>query len=99
MTELKVEASYANNFKLLVFESIILRAGGFPGGSVVKNLPPQQGTQVQSLGGEDPPGKEMATHFSILAWKVPWTEEPGGLQSWGCKESDTTERISTYTYY
>ena len=89
MTDLKVEASYANNFKLLV-ESIILRAGGFPGGSVVKNLPAQQGTWVRSLGGEDPLEKEMATHSNILAWKVPWTEEPGGLQSMGFQESDTT---------
>ena len=40
-----------------------------------------QGTQVQSLGQEDPLEKEMATHSSILAWRIPWTEEPGGLQS------------------
>ena len=56
---------------------------GFPGGSVVKNLPIMQETQVQSLGQEDPLEKEMATHSSILAWKIPWTEEPGGLQSMG----------------
>ena len=42
-----------------------------------------QETQVQSLGGEDPLEKEMATHSSILVWKIPWTEEPGGLQSVG----------------
>ena len=48
---------------------------------IVKNLPARQGTQVQSLGREDPLKKEMATHSSILAWKFPWTEEPGGLQS------------------
>ena len=48
--------------------------------------------RVQSLGQEDPLKEEMATHFSILAWKIPWTEEPGGLQSMGCKESDTTEQ-------
>ena len=42
-----------------------------------------QETQVQSLSGEDPLEKEMATHFSILAWEIPWTEEPGGLQSMG----------------
>ena len=45
----------------------------------VKNLPAMQETQVRSLGGEDPLEKEMATHFSILAWRIPWTEEPGGL--------------------
>ena len=38
----------------------------------------------------------MATHFSILAWRIPWTEEPGGPQSWDCKELDTTEQLSTY---
>ena len=42
-----------------------------------------QETQVRSLGGEDPLEKEMATHSSILAWKIPWTEDPGGLQSMG----------------
>ena len=49
------------------------------GGLVVKNLPVVQETQVRSLGGEDPPEKGMSTHFSILAWEIPWTEEPGGL--------------------
>ena len=48
---------------------------------MVKNLPAMQETQVQSLGQEDPPEKEMATHSSFLAWEIPWTEEPGGLQS------------------
>ena len=47
----------------------------------VQNLPAMQETQVQSLGLEDPLEKGMATHFSILAWIMPWTEEPGGLQS------------------
>ena len=46
---------------------------------------------VQSLGWEDPLEKEMATHFSILAWKTPWTEEPGGLQSMGSQKLDTAE--------
>ena len=49
----------------------------------VKNLPAMQETWVQSLGWEDPLEKEMATHSRILAWKIPWTEEPGGLQSMG----------------
>ena len=48
---------------------------------MVKNLPAMQETQVQSLGWEDPLEKEMATHSSILAWRIPWTEKPGGLQS------------------
>ena len=50
---------------------------------LVKNLPPLQETQVQSLGREDPLEKEMATRPSILAWRIPWTEEPGELQSTG----------------
>ena len=48
---------------------------------MVKNLPAMQETTVQSLGWKDPLGKEMVTHSSILAWRIPWTEEPGGLQS------------------
>ena len=58
---------------------------GFPGGSVVKNLSAMQETQIQSLAQEDPMKKEMATHSSILAWKIPWTEEPGGLQAMGSR--------------
>ena len=54
---------------------------GFPHGSVVENLPVIQETLVQSLGLEDLLVKEMAMHSSILAWKIPWTEKPGGLQS------------------
>ena len=70
----------------------------------LKCLPAMWETWVQSLGWEDPLGKEMATHSSILAWRIPWTEDPGGLEShgWrslvgyrvrGCKESETTERL------
>ena len=57
---------------------------GFPGGSVVKNLLAMQETQerqVRSLGPADPLEEDMATHSSVLAWKILWTEEPGGLQS------------------
>ena len=57
----------------------IKNIGGFPGGSVVKNLPAKQKMQVQSLGQEDPLEKEMATHSGILTWEIPWTEVPGGL--------------------
>ena len=56
---------------------------GFPGGSGVKNLPAMWETWVQSPGQEDPPGKGLATHSSILAWRIPWTEEPGSLQPRG----------------
>ena len=52
-----------------------------PGGSGVKNCLPMQETRIQSLGWEDPLEKEMAMHSSILAWEIPWTEEPGGLLS------------------
>ena len=50
---------------------------------MVKNLPTMPGTQAGSLGWEDPLEEGMATHSSILAWRIPWTEEPGGLQSMG----------------
>ena len=53
----------------------------------VKHLPAMLQTQVQSLGWEDPLEKEMATHSSILAWEIPWTEESGGLQSMGSEKS------------
>ena len=56
---------------------------GSPGGSVVKNSPAVQETRVQSLGREDPLEEGMATHSSIPAWRIPWTEEPGRLQSTG----------------
>ena len=58
---------------------------GFPDGSDVKKLPAMQVMQVQSLGQEDPLEKEMATHFSFLAWRISWTEEPGRLYSTGLK--------------
>ena len=50
---------------------------------MLKNLPAMQETQIRSLGWEDPLEKELATHSSVLAWDIPWTEEPGGLQSMG----------------
>ena len=56
---------------------------GFPGGSVVRNPPGKRGMRVGSLGQEDPLEKERATHSSIFAWKIPWTEELGGLQPTG----------------
>ena len=65
---------------------------------VVKNSPAMQETQetrVRFLGQEDPLEKEMATHSSILAWKIPWTEEHGGYSPWGHTESDKTEHTTT----
>ena len=62
---------------------------------MVKN-PPVKAEDVRSIPGlEDPLEEEMATHASILAWEIPWTEEPGGLPSIGLQESDTTEQLST----
>ena len=66
---------------------------GFPGGSDSKESTCNAGNLGQSLGWEDALEEGMATHSSILDWTVPWTEEPGGLHSWGRKESDTTEAV------
>ena len=75
-----------------------LHSLGFPGGSVVKNLPTMQETQVPSLGWEHSLEKEMATHSSILAWEIPWTEERAFYSPWGRKESDTTEQPNNNLY-
>ena len=68
---------------------------------LVKSLSAVRETQVRSLGEEDPLEKEMATHSSILAWRIPWTEEPGGLQSMGSQRvgQDCVTKHSTSTYY
>ena len=68
---------------------------GFPGGSVVENPPVKQETWVQSLDQEDPQEKGMETHSSILAWEIPWTEEPSGLQFMGL-QSQTELNAHTY---
>ena len=60
----------------------------------VRNPPAIQETWVRSRGWEDSLEKEMATHSSIFAWEVPWTEEPGGLQSMGSQEMDRTEQLN-----
>ena len=76
---------------MLVLGFLYLRAS-----LVVQRLsrqPAMWETWVRSLGREDPLEKETATHSSILAWRIPWMEEPGGLQSTGSKESDMTERL------
>ena len=70
-------------FLIQIYNILNVNVLDFPGGSVVKNLPAMQETWVQSLGWEDPLEKEMATHSSILAWRIPWTEEPAGLQFMG----------------
>ena len=65
---------------------------------MVKNLPEMLETQLRFLGWEDPLEKRMAVHSTVLAWRIPWTEEPGRLQSCGHKESDTTEQLTHITY-
>ena len=62
---------------------------GFPVAQSVRNLPAMQETWVRSLSWEEPLEKEVATHSIILAWRIPWTEETGRLQSMGSQESDT----------
>ena len=66
---------------------------------MVKNLPPMQETGVSSLSRENPLEKGMATHSSILAWRVPWTEEPGGLQSVGLQRVEHDGATNTFTYH
>ena len=90
-----------------VFSSIIVSKHQFFGAQLslwaslvaqmVKNLPVMQETWVWSLGRDDPLEKGMATHSCILAWRIPWTEESGGLQSRGLKEPDMTEPTRTFT--
>ena len=66
---------------------------------MVKNLPAMQETWFQSLGQEDHLEMGMATHSSILAWRIPWTEDLGDYSPWGCKELDTTEQLSLFLKY
>ena len=63
----------------------------------VKNLPAVKEIRVQPLGWEDPLEKGTEIHSSILAWRIPWTEKPGGLQSMGLQRGDTSERL-THTH-
>jgi len=74
-----------NNVKKNIYfvYSLCIEYMGFPGGAVVKNPPAMQETQVWPLGWKDTLEEEMATHSSILAWEISWTEEIGGLQSMG----------------
>ena len=86
MTTFSVSISFhGSHFRCQILKSLYLTLG-FSGGSVVKNLPvmqESQETQVLSLGQEDPLKEEMATHSSSFAWRILWTEKPGGLHSIG----------------
>ena len=81
-TQAKGPKTWTDASPEMIFEQP-MTTWGFPSGSVGNKPPFIQEMQVQSLGREDPPGKEMATHSSSLPWKIPWTEEPGRLQSKG----------------
>ena len=76
----EITSRRGSNFIVL---SCVYEGRGFPGDSAEKNPPDKQKIWVQSLGWEDPLEEGMATHSGILAWRIPWTEEPGGLQSMG----------------
>ena len=79
------------------FDQTHLLSLGFPGGSD-NNLPTMQMTHVESLGWEDPLQKGMATHFSILAWRIPWTEEPGGATVHGVTKSQNPLSTNVLTF-
>ena len=74
------------------FFSVVFLPRGFPGGAMP--VQEMQETQIRSLGQEDPLEKETATPSSTLAWKIPWTEEPGGYSPWGHKKPDMTEHTA-----
>jgi len=88
------EENRVKQLKPWILESRILTLWASWVAQWVKNLPAMQETRVWSLDWEDPLEEEMATHSSILAWEIPWTEKPGGLQF---KESDMTELLSKHT--
>ena len=76
----------------------VFNSGAFLLAQMVKNLPAMQETQVQSLGQEDPLEKGIATNFSILAWRIPWTEEPGGLKSMGLQRVGDNWMANTFAF-
>ena len=80
---------------MYIYLHVYLFLGASLVAQMVKNLPAVQEMQVQFLGQEDPLEKEMATHSSILAWRIPWTEEPDGLELMGSQKSRT--RLSNKT--
>ena len=85
-------------FSLILFTAMSL-APATPVAQRQRICLPTQEMPVRSLSREDPPEESKATHSSILAWRIPWTEEPSRLQSMGSQELDTTERVSTHTAY
>ena len=95
---MKSFSTWSNNISTSEqFHSITLTVASLVAESV-KNLPAVQETRVQSLGWEDPLGKVIASHSSILAWKISWTEEPGGLQSMGSQRVGHNWATNTYSF-
>ena len=88
---LNTEPGKQKHHKLLLLYLLLLlfMTAGLPGDLAVKNMPAKQQMKFQSLGQKDPPEKEMATHSNILAWEIPWTEDPGRLQPLGSRKSQT----------
>ena len=84
----------ASSVPTFYFSTSLPYSGASLVAQMVKNLPAMQKTWVRSLGQEDPWEKRIATHSNILAWRIPWTGEPGGYSPWGRKESDTTEWLT-----
>ena len=82
----------------LGLDSIFKEKRGFPGGSDGKDYAAMQETQVQSLSREDLLENGVATHSNILTWRIPWTEEPGGLQSLGDAQSQLNCVTNTFTF-
>ena len=89
-----IEQYDENQMTLECILNCITEDGPYPGGSVSKESASNAGDPVQSLGQRDPLEEEMATHSSILAWRIPQTEEPGGLQFMGSQELDTTKLLN-----
>ena len=81
----------AQGLVLMTYQHNLLAS---PIAQLVKNPPAMQETWIRFLGQENPQKKEMATHSNILAWEIPWREEPGGLQSMGSQESDVPEQLN-----
>ena len=86
ITQSKISQKEKNKYRMLTHTQNLAQ--------LVKNLPAMQETQLPFLGLEDSLEEEMATHCSILAWRIPWTDKPGRLESVVWQEADTTERLS-----
>ena len=94
----EIQMKYQNsNEGLLAYHHYILRCSLVA--QRLKCLPAMRETQVRSLGREDPLEKEIETHSSTLAWRIPWTEEPGRIQFTGSKELDVTEPLHFIIYW